>query len=73
MATCTRAERLRKHSDRDELILTLLDEQAMCLEDSLEMGLRTARMQVSVVFKDQNGVKYAATRIVKMRLDRIEE
>jgi hypothetical protein len=73
MATCTQAERLRKHSDRDELILTLLDEEAMCLENSLEMGLRTVRMQVSAVFKDQNGVKYGATRLLKMHLERIEE
>ena len=73
MATCTQAERLRKHSDRDELILKLEDEQAMCLEDSLEAGLRTARMQVSVVFKDQNGVRYGSVRTIKMRITRIEE
>ena len=71
MATCTQAERLRKHSDRDELILTLEDQQVTCLKDSLETGLRTATMQIEVVFKDQNGVWYGATRIVKMKLSRI--
>jgi hypothetical protein len=73
MAVCTRDETLRKHSDRDELILTVVDEEAFALEDRLEMGLRTVRMQVSVVFKDQNGVKYGNTRIVKIKISRLEE
>lgn len=73
MATCTQAERLRKHSDRAELILSIAKEEAMVLDAALEMGNRTCRVQVNVSYTDQNGAEYHATRVVKMRVKREEK
>jgi hypothetical protein len=53
--------------------LTLVDEQAMCLDASLEDGPRTVRTQVTVKFKDVYGQYYYSTRIIKMRLKKETE
>jgi hypothetical protein len=60
---------LRKHTDA-ELYLTVSDEEALVLDAELHNGERTARVQVNVSYKDQNGAEYTASRIVKMRLKR---
>jgi len=65
-------QRLRKHTDKAELILAIVKEEAMALDAALEMGNRTSRVQVNVSYTDQNGVMYHATRIVKMRVKREE-
>ena len=44
----------------------------MVLDAELHNGVRIARVQVNVAYKDQNGVEYTASRIVKMRLKREE-
>jgi hypothetical protein len=63
--------RPRKHFD-NEMSLSLVGEEAMSLDDHLDWQNKTAKVQVSVTFKDDNGRVYAATRIVKMRL-KLEE
>jgi hypothetical protein len=60
---------LRRHGDW-ELELALVQEEAMALDTTLPWQNKTARVQVNVSYKDQNGVVYAATRIVKLRVRR---
>ena len=59
-----------RHHGNWELELALQQEEAMALDVSLPWQNKTARVQVSVSYKDQNGVVYAATRIVKLRVKR---
>jgi hypothetical protein len=56
-----------RRQDRS-LTLILTDEEAMGLDTELKNGIRTARVQVGITFKDQNGTQYSATRIIKMRV-----
>lgn len=56
------------HSDKWDLTLKLEEEEAMCLDEKLDTGARTARVHVTVSFVDDNGANWYAERIVKMRL-----
>jgi hypothetical protein len=55
-----------------EMTLTLADEEAMVLDTAIERSHPTARVQVNVTFKDENGVAYHATGSVKVRVKREE-
>jgi len=55
-------------SDKWDLTLKLVDEEAMVLDPTLDTGQRTARVQVSVSYIDDNGRMWSADRVVKMRL-----
>lgn len=63
---------LRRHGNW-ELTRVIVKEEAMTLDPVLAWQDRTARVQVSVTYKDDNGVSYAATRIIKMRIRREEQ
>lgn len=49
------------------MILRLRDEEAMCLDDTLD-DTTTTKVQISVTFTDDAGTEYYATRIIKMKL-----
>lgn len=61
--------RARPHTNWD-MSLTLSDEEAMVLDTTLEFRHPTTRVQVNVTFKDDDGVEYHASRVVKMRVRR---
>jgi hypothetical protein len=60
---------IHRHTDAD-LTLKIRKEEAMSLDAQLTEWNRTARVQVSVTFVDDNGAEYVATRIIKMRVKR---
>src|SRR4051812_42130940 len=60
--------RMAPGSDRWDLVLSLEDTEAMALDVTLDTGVRTARVQVTVSYSDQNGNRWYAERIIRMRV-----
>lgn len=58
---------LRKHTNA-ELTLKVTNEEAMSLDCQLTEWNRTARVQVNISYVDDNGRKYHASRIIRMKV-----